>query len=119
MARNRFAVRASLLRDHVPDNPFTVMRGNPVDDDAESSNDDQSGFHCPACGGRPGRIFICNHCGEVRCGSTACTGSKGGHAWWAGAGVQCRHCGRGKYSPIGSLQDLDAAIKKMTKKKTS
>ncbi|WP_198947892.1 hypothetical protein [Magnetofaba australis] len=54
-------------------------------------------LRCPICGGRPAHIYVCSHCGEVRCGQTNCTGSEGGDAGWASSGTQCRHCGDGRY----------------------
>ncbi len=58
-------------------------------------------LECPVCGNHPLRIFRCTHCGEVRCGSDQCIGSKGTHyKRWARSGTICRHCGEATYRPL-------------------
>ncbi|MBF0127878.1 MAG: hypothetical protein HQM02_11810 [Magnetococcales bacterium] len=55
-------------------------------------------LECPVCGSHPLHIFRCIKCGEVRCGSDQCTGSKGSHyKRWARTGTLCRHCGEAPY----------------------
>lgn len=56
---------------------------------------------CPVCGGKPARIYKCNHCGEVRCGQDSCKGNKGALGGWASAGTMCRNCGDGRYEVLG------------------
>ncbi|OSM04381.1 hypothetical protein [Magnetofaba australis] len=69
-----------------------------------------SQVRCPVCGGRPARIYKCNHCDEIRCGQNDCTGSRSGIKGWASAGSQCRNCNSGRYIQIsffaGEMDDL-------------
>ncbi|MBF0341322.1 MAG: hypothetical protein HQL95_10235 [Magnetococcales bacterium] len=55
-------------------------------------------MECPVCGNHPMHIYRCSSCGEVRCGSDQCIGSKGGqYKRWARSGTLCRHCGDAAY----------------------
>ncbi|MGN7614188.1 hypothetical protein ACQZV8_19140, partial [Magnetococcales bacterium HHB-1] len=46
---------------------------------------------------KPGRLYQCTQCGEIRCGSHICIGTAKSTEWWASTGVQCRSCGEGRY----------------------
>ncbi|MBF0588573.1 MAG: hypothetical protein HQL53_05550 [Magnetococcales bacterium] len=69
-------------------------------------------FRCPVCGGRPARIYKCNHCDEIRCGLSSCLGSKRQHQGWAGANSQCRTCGEGRHVNVGFYSpEIDAYMR--------
>lgn len=60
-------------------------------------------IECPVCGSHPMHIFRCAGCGEVRCGSDRCTGSKGtDYQRWARSGTICRNCGSATYRQMVS-----------------
>lgn len=64
---------------------------------------------CPACGFTVGELYKCDHCGDVRCGSSLSSGPKGscgsnkspyGRSEAAHKNGQCHVCHKGKYQKV-------------------